>query len=80
MNKNSSSEIRKRIDFEENTAEIRRYIISLYGPGSLSQYKISNRENFIQARIAFRLKKPIYGTVSFLRGFYRNLKDSFLNR
>jgi glycosyltransferase involved in cell wall biosynthesis len=52
----NSVDIEKRLRFEENTSKIRRYIISLYGSGSLTINKITNREIFVQVRYAFRQK------------------------
>jgi glycosyltransferase involved in cell wall biosynthesis len=52
----NSTDIDKRLLFEENTARIRRYIISLYGSGSLTVRQIRIREIFVQARYAFRQK------------------------
>lgn len=68
----NSEDINKRLLFEENTATIRRYIISLYGSGKLTLKQIAKRENFVKARYAFRQKHILIGLSILCKGQVKN--------
>ncbi len=69
----NSSDVKNRLAFEENIIKIRKYIISLYGSGNLTDIQIANRETFVKARHAFRLKKPLNAVSIFINGITANL-------
>jgi len=73
----NTSNVQERLLFEENIIQIRRYIISMYGSGSLSKFSITNRETIVKARHAFRLHKPILAAGIFLKGFLTNCISTF---
>jgi glycosyltransferase involved in cell wall biosynthesis len=72
----NSSSLKQRLLFENNIIQIRRYIISLYGSGKLTECRIASRETFVKARYAFRLKKPFVAIAIFCNGFVTNMINS----
>jgi len=70
----NNRDLTKKIVFEDKISEIRRYIISLYGSGNLSLFRISNRETLVKARHAFRSKKVITSVTILMGGFFGNCR------
>jgi len=50
-------DLNHRLEFERNIANVRRYIISLYGSGTLKLHQLATREAIVKARCAFRQGK-----------------------
>lgn len=71
----NNKNFKDRLDFEDNIAKIRRYIISLYGSGNLSMFKINQRELIVASRLARRLNKPLTAIYIFISGLFKNCVD-----
>lgn len=75
----NSKDLKTKLDFENNVEKIRRYLISLYGSGSLSIYQIVTRETIVKSRYAYRDKKILTSAYLFFKGFIGNGMNYFRN-
>jgi glycosyltransferase involved in cell wall biosynthesis len=75
----NNTDLSKRLKFEYGVEKIRRYLIKLYGSGSLTMFQVANRETIIISRHAFRCKKPLTSLSLLFGGFFSNVIKNILN-
>jgi glycosyltransferase involved in cell wall biosynthesis len=75
----NNKDLSKRLKFEYGVEKIRRYLIKLYGSGSLTMFQVANREIIINSRHAFRCKKPLTSLSLLFGGFFSNVNQNILN-